>query len=173
MLCNLPLEGTAMAKKPLTQKHALSIERILAEEGIASSVIEFNTSTRTATDAATTIGCRVGQIVKSLIFKTAITARPILVLTSGPNRVNEKKFAELIGETVIKADATFTQNITGFAIGGIPPIGHTKRIDLIFIDQDILNFDLVWAAAGTPHTVFSIKSSDLLSITKGRVISVI
>jgi prolyl-tRNA editing enzyme YbaK/EbsC (Cys-tRNA(Pro) deacylase) len=87
--------------------------------------------------------------------------------------VNEKIIANLIGEKIIKADAIFTKEITGFTIGGIPPIGHKTPIEFIFIDNDLLMHDIIWAAAGMPHAVFSIDPKDLVRITKGKVISII
>ena len=152
-------------------KSARSIQEALNKAGLKCKVLELPSSTRTVNDAATSIGCDVSQIVKSLIFKTKNTAQPVLVLASGPNRVNEKQIELYIGEGIIKADAHFTRNITGFAIGGIPPIGHKTPIDLIYIDQDLIALDEVWAAAGTPNAVFCIKSSDLLQITNGNAIS--
>lgn len=93
-------------------------------------------------------------------------------MASGPNRVNEKTIESHVGEKIIKADANFVRDITGFAIGGIPPIGHAKKIDFIFIDEDLLTFDSVWAAAGTPNAVFNLRSKDLLDLTHGKVISI-
>ena len=92
-----------------------------------------------------------------------------MILASGPNKVDEKKIASHVGESVVKADAEFVRKVTGFAIGGIPPVGHTNPIDLIYIDQDLMALDEVWSAAGTPNTVFCIKSKELLRITNGKV----
>jgi prolyl-tRNA editing enzyme YbaK/EbsC (Cys-tRNA(Pro) deacylase) len=158
--------------KILTNR-AQSVQNALKQKGLDCKVMELPSSTRTAQDAATSIGCEVSQIVKSLIFKTKETGRPVLILASGVNRVNEEIIESYIGERVSKADADFTREITGFAIGGIPPIGHAKNIDLIFIDQDLVKYDSVWAAAGTPNSVFNIGSKDLVSITNGKVISII
>ncbi len=154
------------------KKNTLHIQKILNNAEIEYCVLELPTSTGTATDAALSIGCNLSQIVKSLIFKTQKTNRPVLVLVSGSNRVNEEKIEMHTNEKIVKADADFTKDITGFAIGGIPPIGHKQEIKSIFIDQDLLKFDEVWAAAGTQNSVFRIKSKNLLSITKGRVISI-
>jgi prolyl-tRNA editing enzyme YbaK/EbsC (Cys-tRNA(Pro) deacylase) len=153
-------------------KSAQSVQEALNNAGLQCKVLELPNTTRTAIDAAASIGCTISQIVKSLIFKTKYTARPILVLASGPNKVHEKQIALHVGEDIVKADADFTRNITGFAIGGIPPIGHKNPIDLIYIDQDLMTLDEVWAAAGTPNAVFCMKSKDLLEITKGKVISI-
>ncbi len=135
-------------------------------------VIELSESTRTANDAASAIGCEIGQIVKFLIFKTKESHRPVLILASGPNRVNKKIIEVFLGEKMTKADADFTRQMTGFAIGGIPPVAHKEPIDLIFIDEDLLNFEEVWAAAGTPNAVFKLKGKDLIEMTKGKVISI-
>ena len=147
-------------------------QEALDKAGLKCKVLELPNSTRTANDAAASIGCDISQIVKSLIFKTKHTARPVLVLASGPNKVNEKQIELYTGESIVKADADFTRQVTGFAIGGIPPIGHKNPINLIYIDQDLMILDEVWAAAGTPNAVFCIKSKDLLSITNGAVISI-
>lgn len=152
-------------------KNAQSIQNILLESGLTMKVFELSSSTRTALEAAESLGCEVGQIVKSLIFKTKSTHRPILVLVSGQNRVNESTLEKLVGEKISKADAAFAKDITGFAIGGIPPLGHKQSIET-YIDKDLFEFNTLWAAAGTPHAVFSIQSVDLLNLTNGRVISI-
>jgi len=157
--------------KPLS-KNAKSVQDALANKGIACKVVEFSCSTKTAKDAALTIGCEVAQIVKSLIFQTKLTHKPILILVSGSNHVNEKLIEFEVGEKIIKADADFTREITGFAIGGVPPIGHKQKIDLVFIDKDLLKFDSIWAAAGTPNASFNLRPQDLLAITNGKVIAV-
>lgn len=152
-------------------KNVESIQKILTDLGIITEIIEFPQSTRTAQDAANAIGCDVAQIAKSIIFCTEKNNNPILVLTSGSNRVNEKTIDAIVGENIKKADANFTKTVTGFAIGGVPPIGHVQKIKT-FIDEDLLQYKTVWAAAGTPHTVFCLPSSDLQRITEGIVISV-
>ena len=148
------------------------IQDILDKHHIESKVIEFPQSTKTAQDAANVIGCSVAQIAKSIIFQTKETERPVLVLASGANRVNEKTIEAYIGEKVIKADADFIRDVTGFAIGGVSPIGHKNPITLIFIDEDLLTFPEIWAAAGTPNSVFNLKGSDLVKLTNGKVCSV-
>jgi prolyl-tRNA editing enzyme YbaK/EbsC (Cys-tRNA(Pro) deacylase) len=129
------------------------------------------TTTRTADDAARALGCSVAQIAKSLVFKSQTTGRPILVIASGTNRVNEKAIAALVGETLEKADADFVRAKTGFAIGGVPPIGHAEPL-ITFLDEDLLRHDEIWAAAGTPRAVFRLTPTELQRITGGRVISV-
>ncbi len=123
-------------------------------------------STRTAQEAAQAIGCQVAQIVKSLIFKTRQTHRPILVIASGVNRVNEKRLAELVGEPIERASADFVREQTGFAIGGVPPLGHAHPLE-VFVDRDLSQYDVIWAAAGTPFAVFRLTPAELEKITPG------
>ena len=134
-------------------------------------MLELPASTRSAVEAAQAIGCRVEQIAKSLIFRSSQSGRPVLVIASGPNRVNEKKIGELLGEPIGKADADFVRQRTGFVIGGVPPVGHVEPLDT-FIDEDLLKLDEIWAAAGTPNAVFCLKPADLVKITSGRVVAV-
>ncbi len=152
-------------------KSAQIVQDALREKGQKFNVVELSDSTRTAEDAARTIGCVIGQIVKSLIFRTKETHQLILVLASGPNRVNEKVISILIGEKLEKADADFTREVTGFAIGGIPPVGHKQTITT-FIDEDLLTYKEVWAAAGTPNAVFQLNAEVLPNLTNGKVISI-
>lgn len=140
--------------------------------GLSCSIIELPGSTKTAQEAAKSIGCELRQIVKSLIFTTKDSQQPVLILASGANRVNEEAISKHIGEDIIKADAALTKKITGFAIGTIPPLGHHNTIELVFIDEDLLNFESVWAAAGTPHAVFNINCKDLVAITKAKIITI-
>ena len=150
---------------------ARKVQEALIEHGVTSQVVEMPQSTRTADDAARAAGCQVGQIVKSLIFKGKKTQQPILVATSGANRVNEKMIANLISEPLAKADAEFVREKTGFAIGGIPPVGHVQQIR-IFIDEDLLQYNEIWAAAGTPKAIFKLTPQELQKITGGQVVSV-
>jgi prolyl-tRNA editing enzyme YbaK/EbsC (Cys-tRNA(Pro) deacylase) len=152
----------------LLSKSAQSIQEALRNQGLETKVVELSASTRTAEEAAKAIGCEVAQIVKSLIFKTKQTHKPILVLASGVNRVNDKLITALVGEEIMKADAEFTREVTGFAIGGIPPIGHKQAIET-YIDEDLLKYHELWAAAGTPHAVFCLVSSDLERLTRGKI----
>lgn len=156
----------------LLAKSAQTVRDVLAKKGLKCKVVEMADSTRTAQDAANAIGCDIAQIVKSLIFKTKATHRPVLILVSGQNRVNEKVIESHVGEKITKADADFTRDITGFAVGGIPPIGHKQAIDFIFIDQDLMKFDSIWAAAGTPNAVFNLQSKNLVEMTEGKIISI-
>lgn len=156
----------------MLSSNAHLIQKILEEKGIESRVVEFPESTHTAVEAAAAIGCDVAQIAKSLIFKTKTTHRPVLVLASGPNRVDEKIIAAEVGEEIMRADPDFVRDVTGFAIGGVSPIGHKKRIDLVFIDEDLLKCAEIWAAAGTPHAVFNLTQEHLVTLTGGKIIRI-
>ena len=134
----------------------------LQQHGIDAQVLEFPQGTRTAQDAANAVGCEVAQIVKSIIFR-AQDGRGVLVLTSGANRVDETKLLALLGQSVGKADADFVRETTGFAIGGVPPLAHAQPM-LTLIDEDLLNYASLWAAAGTPSTVFKLSPQDLLRL---------
>jgi prolyl-tRNA editing enzyme YbaK/EbsC (Cys-tRNA(Pro) deacylase) len=150
---------------------ALKVQQALIAIGMQLEVIELPESTRTSLEAAQALGCQVGQIAKSIIFQAIPSQRPILVIASGSNRVNEKVIAALIGEVIGKADADFVRQRTGFVIGGVPPVGHTERLET-FIDQDLLQYREIWAAAGTPHAVFRLTPDDLLRMTGGLVIKI-
>ena len=156
--------------KPLN-KSAQRVQDALSELGLQLEVLELPSSTRTAVEAAQAVGCQVGQIVKSLIFKGKRSRKPILVIASGANRVDERAVEAQIGEPLGKADADFVRAQTGFAIGGVPPVGHTQKIDT-FIDRDLLSYQDVWAAAGTPRAVFRLNPSDLKNMTGGLVIDI-
>jgi prolyl-tRNA editing enzyme YbaK/EbsC (Cys-tRNA(Pro) deacylase) len=150
---------------------AQKVQDALNQLGLSLQVIELPASTRTAQEAAQAIGVEVGQIVKSLIFKTKRSGRPILVIASGENRVNEKTIEALIQEPLGKADADFVRQRTGFVIGGVPPLGHSEPLET-FVDEDLLRYDEVWAAAGTPHAVFRLNPADLERMTGGRLLSI-
>ena len=150
---------------------AQKVQDALNQLGLSLQVIELPASTRTAQEAAQAIGVEVGQIVKSLIFKTKRSGRPILVIASGENRVNEKTIEALIQEPLGKADADFVRQRTGFVIGGVPPLGHSEPLET-FVDEDLLRYDEVWAAAGTPHAVFRLNPADLERMTGGRLMSI-
>ena len=150
---------------------AQKVQKELQARGLNCEVVEMQKTTRTAKDAAQAVGCEVGQIVKSLIFKTKQSRKPILVVASGANRVNEKALARQIAESVKMADPEFVREMTGFAIGGVPPVGHLNPLT-IFIDEDLQQYEEIWAAAGTPHAVFKLTPAELKMITNGTVISV-
>ena len=150
--------------RPATAPSALKVQAVL---GPAYEVVEFDASTRTSEDAAAAIGCTVAEIAKSLIFKSA-EGRPVLVIASGVNRVDEKKVAALLGGKIKRADADFVRDRTGYAIGGVPPVGHATP-PIVLIDRDLERFAAVWAAAGTPNAVFKVIPADLVGLTKGQV----
>lgn len=152
------------ALSPSAQK----VQEVLRERGFGHlEVFEHTRSTRTAQEAAEAVGAAVGQIVKSLIFKGAQSGKPYLLLVSGPNRVHEPKVAAVIGEGLERADPDFVREVTGFAIGGVPPVGHATPLEAL-IDPDLLQYDHIWAAAGTPNAVFGLTPDELLRLTGGR-----
>lgn len=150
---------------------ASKVQQALTAIGMSLEVIELPDSTRTSAEAASALGCQVGQIAKSIIFQMITSHLPVLVIASGPNRVNEKVIGELVGEPISKADADFVRQRTGFVIGGVPPLAHNEHMET-FIDQDLLQYSEIWAAAGTPHAVFRLSPDDLLRMTGGKVIKV-
>ena len=150
---------------------AQKIQDTLHSLGYNYTVIEHAESTRTAQEAADRAGCELGQIVKSLIFKGKESGKPILVLTSGANRVDEKRIREYAAEGIGKADADFVRAVTGFAIGGVPPVGHLQKMET-YLDEDFLQYRTIWAAAGTPNAIFELKTEDLQRMTDGKVVKV-
>ncbi len=147
---------------------AQKVQTALDALGFTLQVVQLPQTTRTSAEAAQAVGCEVGQIAKSLIFKTKRSHKPILVIASGANRVNEKKIGELVGEPIEKPDADFVREKTGFVIGGIPPVGHEEKLD-VYIDEDLLHYTEIWAAAGNPNAVFRLTPADLVRMTGGRV----
>jgi prolyl-tRNA editing enzyme YbaK/EbsC (Cys-tRNA(Pro) deacylase) len=133
--------------------------------------VNISRSTRTAREAAETIGCSVAQIAKSLVFKTQRTQRPIVVIASGVNRVNELALVDFIGEALEKAAAAFVLEKTGFVIGSVPPLGHLNPL-LTFLDEDLRQYANVWAAAGSPSAVCQFTPDDLQLLTNGRWVCV-
>ncbi len=150
---------------------AQRVQDALTAIGVKIQVIELPASTRTSAEAAEAVGCQVGQIAKSLIFKKQVSEQPVLVIASGANRVSEARLAALIGEPVEKADADFVKVHTGFAIGGVPPVGHHKKLQT-FIDEDLLEYQEIWAAAGTPHAIFRLTPRELIALSGGQVTTV-
>lgn len=150
---------------------AQTVQQALQSLGYGYEVVELPVSARTAIEAADAIGCQVGQIVKSLVFKAKRSGTPILVIASGENRVKEERIEDLIDEPLGKANAEFVRQQTGFAIGGVPPVGHIGQIRT-FIDQDLLQYDEIWAAAGTPNAVFRLHANSLVPMTGGQVVRI-
>jgi prolyl-tRNA editing enzyme YbaK/EbsC (Cys-tRNA(Pro) deacylase) len=150
-----------------------SVDRVraaLVELGLPTEIKEFSASTRTSADAAAAIGCAVAQIAKSLVFRAKPSGRAILVMASGANRVDEAKLAAALGESIGKADAAFVRAETGFAIGGVSPVGQGIRLRT-FIDADLMGFAEIWAAAGSPHSVFRLTPQDLARVTGGQILA--
>lgn len=147
------------------------VQEALAAHGLGLAVREFPASTRTAANAAAAIGCTVAQIAKSLIFRATSSDRPVLVVASGANRVDEKKLAALIGEGIGKADAGFVRARTGFAIGGVPPVGHLEP-PIVVLDSGLFDLAEIWAPAGTPNAVFRLTPDQLQAITGGQVAAI-
>ncbi len=151
---------------------AQRVDRTLSENGLSGRVRELPSSTRTAAEAAAAVGCDVGQIVKSLVFRTERSHRPVLVLASGAHRVDEAVMARFVGEPITRADPEYARTVTGFAIGGVPQAGHPAPLPT-FVDYDLLEQPEVWAAAGHPHAVCRLTSSELLRLTRGRPVPVV
>jgi len=159
-----------MIQKSLSPS-AQKIQDLLKSLGYDYTVIEHAESTRTAQEAADRAGCELGQIVKSLIFRGKDSGKPILVLTSGANRVDEKRISEYAGESITRPDADFVRAATGFAIGGVPPIGHPEKMGT-YLDEDFMQYQTIWAAAGTSNAIFELKADDLQKMTDGKVVRV-
>ncbi len=147
---------------------AAFVQAELERSGLTCSVTEMPDSTRTAQEAADAIGTTIAQIVKSLVFRAKTSQQAVIVLASGVNRVDEKRIRELMGETIEKADADFVRDQTGYAIGGVAPLGYPQPLKT-FIDEDLLQYDEIWAAAGTPHAVFKLTPAELVQISQGEV----
>jgi prolyl-tRNA editing enzyme YbaK/EbsC (Cys-tRNA(Pro) deacylase) len=150
---------------------AQRVQDALRAKGLDCTVRHMDRTTRTAEQAAVTCGCAVGQIVKSLVFRGARSGNAYLLLVSGKNRVNEERVAAHIGEALARPDAQYVREATGFAIGGIPPLGHATPL-ATFMDEALLTYDVVWAAAGTPDAVFPITPAQLAEATAATVITV-
>lgn len=154
-----------MKLSPSAQK----VQDALHQKGFSHlRVQELAASTRTAQEAADAVGCTVGQIVKSLVFRGAVSKKPYLLLVSGANRVNTHQVEESLGEQLVKPDAEYVRRLTGFAIGGVPPVGHAQHLEAL-IDPDLLQHERIYAAAGTPFALFGLSPNELLALTGGRI----
>jgi len=158
------------AAQPLSDA-AQRVQDTLRARGFANTVIELAIPVRTAKDAADAVGCEVAQIVKSLVFRGTTTGRGVLVETCGANRVDVAKVAAACGEPVAMADPKFVREATGFAIGGIPPVGHASEMHTL-IDRDLLALPVLWAAAGHPNSLFRLSPDELVAMTGGTVTEV-
>lgn len=151
------------------QPAALKVQETLRALGIQRAVVELTVSARTAHEAAQAVGVSVGQIAKSLVFTA--NGSPILVIASGDHRVNEQKLEAVVAATIQRADPETVRQATGFAIGGVPPVGHTSRLRT-YIDRDLLKHALIYAAAGSPKCVFPLSPDELLRATGGQVVDI-
>ena len=150
--------------KPARHPTALRTAELLRDAGVDARVVEFDQPTRTSAEAAVAIGCSVAEIAKSIVFRGGDSGRAIVVVASGDNRVSEAKVAASVGEPLLRADAEFVRTATGYAIGGVAPIGHAQPVKLL-LDVDLRRFAIVWAAAGTPFSVFPVTPDQLRSLT--------
>lgn len=148
---------------------AKKIQNFLIDNGFSCQVKELPDSTRTAAEAARAIGCEVAQIAKSLIFIDKTSGNPILIIASGANQVDVKKIEQSKGFQLVKADGKFVKERVGFAIGGVPPVGHNEKIRT-FLDPSLKNYEWIWAAAGTPFAVFRLSSHEIQKMTNGEFI---
>jgi Cys-tRNA(Pro) deacylase len=153
-------------------RRAAQVQEALDQFGISLQVLELPDSTRTAEEAAAAVGCSVGQIAKSLVFKRAASNRPVLVIASGDHRVDVSFLSEQLDDKIEMADADFVRQVTGFAIGGVPPIGHIQTVET-YIDEQLLAYEQIWAAAGTPRAVFRLTPQQLQEVTQAPVIPVV
>ncbi|MCX7783042.1 MAG: YbaK/EbsC family protein [Meiothermus sp.] len=157
-----------MKLSPSAQK----VQDALNQRGFGHlQVQELNASTRTAQEAADAVGCTVGQIVKSLIFRGATSGQPYLLLVSGVNRVNTHRIEADLGEKLVKPDGDYVRSVTGYAIGGVPPVGHAQHLEAL-IDPDLLQYERIYAAAGTPFALFGLSPNELVVLTGGRIMEV-
>jgi prolyl-tRNA editing enzyme YbaK/EbsC (Cys-tRNA(Pro) deacylase) len=147
---------------------ALRVQEHLKDHGCTAVVVELPGGTRTAAGAARAVGCDVAQIAKSIVFRAAESGRSVLVVASGAHRVDEAAIAALLGEPIGKASPDFVRERTGYAIGGVPPVAHATP-PVVFVDEHLLTLGTVWAAAGTPTTVFPVEPAELVRLAGGTV----
>jgi prolyl-tRNA editing enzyme YbaK/EbsC (Cys-tRNA(Pro) deacylase) len=164
------MSDTPQGAPPLSRS-AQRVQDALAAGGYPNRVLELAEPVKTAQAAADAVGCTAAQIVKSLVFRGAESGKPVLVVASGANRVDTDRLAALLGEPVVMGDPKFVRATTGFAIGGIPPVGHATALDVI-IDAHLMTFESLWAAAGHPNSLFPLTPSELAGMTGGRVAEV-
>jgi prolyl-tRNA editing enzyme YbaK/EbsC (Cys-tRNA(Pro) deacylase) len=148
---------------------ARKVQEAIAERGLRRQVIELVVHARTSQQAADALGVTVGQIVKSLVF--TVDGRPLLVTASGANRVDERRLGELAGGRIRRADPETVKQATGYTIGGVPPVGLASEL-AVYVDRDLLDYPLVYAAAGLPECVFPIAPEELVRVTNGRVVDI-
>jgi len=153
------------------KESARRVQEALDAAGLALTVRQFPASTRTSAEAAAAVGCDVAQIAKSLLFRARDSGRAVMIIASGANRVDEKKVAALLGEKIERATPDFVREKSGYAIGGVPPVGHLEP-PLVLLDEDLFALEVIWAAAGTPNAVFQLTPAELQRLTGGQVAAV-
>lgn len=161
-----PAAGAAKKLSASAQK----VQDAIRGRGFDYEVFELAVPVRTSADAAREVGCEVGQIAKSIVFRAA-DGRGVLVIASGANRVDEAAVTALIGQSIGRASPDFVREVTGYAIGGIPPLGHATEL-ITLVDEDLLKLSAVWAAAGHPNALFRLEPADLPKLSDGRVAKV-
>ena len=152
-------------------KSAARVQAFLAQHSLDDRVAELPDSTRTAQEAAASIGCHVAQIAKSIVFRDTESGAPILVVASGVNMVDPAKIEVIEGVSLAKADAAYIREQTGFVIGGVPPAGHVRPVKT-YLDEDLLGFVDLWAAAGTPNAVFRLTPQELAALSGGHWLNI-
>lgn len=150
--------------KPATHPTARRTQQLLTAAGIDAEVVEFEQSTRSSAEAAAAIGCSVAEIAKSVVFRSKADGQAVVVVAAGDNRVCERKLAQLLGEKPGRADADFVRAATGYVIGGVAPLGHAQPVRIV-LDADLQRFERIWAAAGTPFSVFALTPAELSALT--------
>ena len=161
---------TAPAPRTLSDA-AQRVQDALRAAGFANTVIELENPVRTAAAAAEAVGCTPAQIVKSLVFRRTSSGEPVLVVASGAHRVSEQRLEALLGEPVTMGPPAFVREVTGYAIGGIPPLGHARALETL-VDAHLLTLDGLWAAAGHPNSLFELTPDELIRMTSGRIAEV-
>jgi prolyl-tRNA editing enzyme YbaK/EbsC (Cys-tRNA(Pro) deacylase) len=152
-------------------RSARRVQDWLTAANSAAQVVEFPGTTRTAAEAAQACSCEIGQIAKSLVFVCEDGAPPVLVIASGINRVDETKLGDQLGSKLRRADADAVRKLTGYAIGGVPPVAHENKLRVV-LDQDLGRYEVIWAAAGTPRSVFRTTFGELRALTSGQVLKI-
>tara|TARA_B100000945_G_scaffold215606_1_gene173752 strand:- start:250 stop:726 length:477 start_codon:yes stop_codon:yes gene_type:complete len=142
------------------------------QKGIEIDILNLDVSTKTSQEAADAVGCDIEQIAKSIVFFESIQNKLVQIFVSGPNKVNLESFQNQTNLRIEKADAEYVRESTGFAIGGVAPLGHKNR-PLYFIDETLIDFHEVWCAAGTPSSLFKLKTEDLLKATEAKILNII
>lgn len=153
--------------RPASSEGAKRIQAVL---GDGFRVLEFEESTHSSAEAAAAVGCEVGRIAKSMMYRSA-DGRPVLVVASGANRVDDKKVSALLGQKVKRAEADFVLAHSGSAVGGVSPVGHAMP-PVVFLDRDLAGYETIWAAAGSPNAVFELMPGDLARLTAADFVDV-